>query len=169
MLLSEWSSGAARDVIDLNRKKRTKQHPNKKVRFTLPSMALDAVGGRRGRTLSKYEIRSSPAVTSPAATNTPPRNGNGDSAHRSPSRSGTDSPDHLLIPEDVPSDVTTTEFDLNGWLNSIHMSRYEPTFRKNGFESRESVQLLSEDDLDLMGIRIQRHRVLLLRESARLL
>lgn len=136
----------------------------------MPSMALDAVGGRRGRTQSSFEIRSTPAVALPPAVSmTPPRSAHADSTSpfREVSPLGAET-DHILIPEDGEI-LTSVDFDLISWLNFLHMSRYEPTFRKNGFDTREAVQLLSEDDLDLMGIRIQRHRALLLRESARLL
>ena len=61
--------------------------------------------------------------------------------------------------------VDEENFSVKEWLKDLNMGRYSSTFARHGFDSLSSVQMLMEEDLDTLGVRVPRHRVLLMKES----
>ena len=61
--------------------------------------------------------------------------------------------------------VDEEKFNVGEWLRSLNMGRYQGTFSRHGFDTLGDVQMLMEEDLDTMGVRVPRHRVLLMKES----
>uniref|UniRef100_A0A7S4P254 SAM domain-containing protein n=2 Tax=Paramoeba aestuarina TaxID=180227 RepID=A0A7S4P254_9EUKA len=224
MLLSDWSSETARDIVLRNQKTRTKERVLKHVRFELPSQSDIYSYPTPDRSQLPYPGPSPVSINSPAlsssspsssSSSTPPASSSSSSSLALPSSGSTEeltTPDRRKLPYPstepaAPSSPATEaanalqekrrkvleefekeqeeyeemivewemdggllfvdpdKFDVGEWLKDLNMQRYAGTFARHGFDSLASVQMLMEEDLDTLGVRVPRHRVLLMKES----
>ena len=170
MLLSDWSSDSAKDIIDRNRSHRLKQRAQKKVRFILPSLALDVIGGKRVRT-------EAVAPSLPSSSFSSSLSSSGDLSvdfkGEEEGERGRGEKGEVEEAEERRRDSVrvfkSDRFEVTEWLNSIHLGRYSDVFHQHGFVHIEQVQAISSMDLDTMSIKVPRHRALILKESSSLM
>jgi hypothetical protein len=191
MLLSDWSSDSAKDIIERNRSHRLKQRVQKRVRFIMPSIALDVVGPNwRTRSISIDPTSAYPSLSSSSSSSSfssssnifgvlkdsssPLRKGDEDAVNSGAKTIQVEAEKEGGNGEQEGEKergkvYQSDQFDVGGWLNSIHLGRYTDVFVQFGFDNIEHVQSLTSSDLDAMGIKVPRHRALLLKESSALI